>query len=64
MKDINNQREKQFTCFFEIIEILATFQTLSAILGPPSGHFGFCRRGGVAGGELVPSAPLGWYCYR
>ena len=54
MKDINNQREKQFTCFFEIIEILATFQTLSAILGPPSGYFGFCWRCGIAGCEQVP----------
>ena len=37
------------------------FQTPSAILGPPGGHFGFCRRCGVAGGERVPPAPLGWY---
>ena len=28
---------------------------------PPGGHFGFCRRCGVAGGERVPPAPLGWY---
>ena len=33
----------------------------SAILGPTGGHFGFCRRCGVAGGEQVPPAPLGWY---
>ena len=26
------------------------------------GHFGFWRRCGVAGGERVPPAPLGWYC--
>ena len=47
-----------------------------AILGPPGGHFRFCRRcsiaGGAAlqavsecprhaGGERVPPAPLGWY---
>ena len=25
------------------------------------GHFGFCRRCGIAGGERVPLAPLGWY---
>ena len=24
-------------------------------------HFGFCSRCGVAGGEQVPPAPLGWY---
>ena len=31
-------------------------------MGPPSGHFGFCRWFGVAGGEQVPpAAPLGWY---
>ena len=39
------------------------FQTPSAILGPPGGHFGFCRRCGVAGGERVPLAPLGWYSF-
>ena len=27
----------------------------------PCGHFGFCRRCGVAGGEGVPPVPLGWY---
>ena len=27
------------------------FQTPSTFLGPPCGHFGFCRRCGVAGGE-------------
>ena len=30
-----------------------TFQTLLAILGPPSGHFGFCRRCGVVSGGRV-----------
>ena len=31
--------------------------------GAPSGHFGFCMRWGIAGGERVRSrsAPLGWY---
>ena len=37
------------------------FLTLLAILGTPGGHFGFCRRCGVAGGEREPPAPLGWY---
>ena len=37
------------------------FQTLSAILGPPGGHFGFCRLCDVAGDEGVPPAPLGWF---
>merc|ERR1712208_38932 len=37
------------------------FQTPSTILGAPGGHFGFCRPCGVAGGERVPPAPLGWY---
>ena len=27
----------------------------------PGGHFGFCMRCSVAGGERVPPAPLGWY---
>ena len=37
------------------------FQIPSAILGPPGGHFGFCRRCGIAGGERVPPQSLGWY---
>ena len=40
------------------------FQTSLAILGPTGGHFGFCRRCGVAGVERVPPAPLGWYLYQ
>ena len=36
-------------------------KTPSAILGFPSSHFEFCRRCGVAGGERVSPAPLGWY---
>ena len=32
-----------------------------AILEPPIGHFGLCRRCGVTGGEWGPLAPLGWY---
>ena len=32
--------------------------TPSAILGPPSGHFGFYIRCSVADGERVPPAPL------
>ena len=40
------------------------FQTPSAILGATGGHFGFCRRCDVAGGERVPPAPLGWYFCR
>ena len=36
-------------------------QTPLAILGPTGGHFGFCRRCGIAGGERVPPLPLGWY---
>ena len=27
-------------------------------------HFGFSRRCGVAGGERVPPAPLGWYLFE
>ena len=38
-----------------------SLQTMSTILGPHSGHFGFCRRCGVASGEQVLPAPLGWY---
>ena len=38
-----------------------TFQTLSAILGPPDGHFGFFRRCDIAGSERVLPSPLGWY---
>ena len=38
----------------------AAFQR-SAIFGPPDGHFGFCRRCGVAGGERMPPSLLGWY---
>ena len=38
-------------------------QTPSAILGPPSVHFGFPRRCGIAGGERVPPSPLGWYTF-
>ena len=34
---------------------------LSASFWPPGGHFGFCRRCGVAGGERVPPLLLGWY---
>ena len=30
--------------------------------GPLSGHYGFCRGYGVAGGEQVPPALLSWYC--
>ena len=37
------------------------FQTPSATLGPPSNHFGFWRRCGVAGSERVTPAPLDWY---
>ena len=37
------------------------FQTPSAILGPPGGHFDFCRRCGVACGERLPPSLLGWY---
>ena len=29
------------------------FQTPLAILGPPGGHFGICRRWGITGGEFV-----------
>ena len=29
--------------------------------GAPDGHFRFCRRCGVAGGEQGPPAPLGGY---
>ena len=39
------------------------FQTPSAILGPPGGHFGFCKRCGIKGCERVPPSPLGWYYY-
>ena len=42
---------------------MTPFQTPSAILGPPGGHLGFCRRCGVAGGERVPPLPLGWYSW-
>ena len=41
---------------------LQTFSDPVGHLGPPGGHFGFCRRCGVAGGERVPPSPLGWYC--
>ena len=34
-----------------------TFQTSET----PSGNFLFCRQFDVAGGERVPSVPLGWY---
>ena len=27
----------------------------------PVGHSGFCRWCGIAGGERVPTVPLGWY---
>ena len=27
-------------------------------------HFGFCGQCGVAGGEQVPPAPLGWYSFK
>ena len=37
------------------------FKTPLVILGPPGGHFGFCRRCGVAGGYRAPPSPLGWY---
>ena len=37
------------------------YQTLSAILGPPSGNFGFYSYCSVAGDEQVPPALLGWY---
>ena len=40
---------------------MTPFKTLSAILGPLVSHFGFTRGYGVAGGERVPPAPLGWY---
>ena len=33
----------------------------SAILGPHSDHFWFCRHCSIALGERVPLAPLGWY---
>ena len=33
------------------------FQTPPAILGPPGGHFGFCRRCDIAGSERVPPLP-------
>ena len=39
-------------------------RTQSAICGPPSSHVGFCRLYGVAGGERMPPAPLGWYFYN
>ena len=38
-----------------------TFPDPFGHLGPPSGPFGFCRLCGVAGGERVPQALLGWY---
>ena len=41
--------------------LLFLLKDLSAIFGPPSGNFGFCRRCSVVGGEPVPPAPLGWY---
>ena len=28
----------------------------------PTGHFGFFNHFGIAGGERVTQAPLGWYC--
>ena len=31
---------------------------------PPCVHFGFYRWCGVAGGERMPPAPLGWYLYQ
>ena len=37
------------------------FQTPSAIFGPPSSHFGFWRRCGIAGGGRVPPEPLGCF---
>ena len=36
-------------------------QTTSAIVGPPSGHFGFCRLCSVAGSERLSPALLGWF---
>ena len=42
--------------YFSQSEILGftPFQTPLAILGPPSGHFGFCRQCSIAGGKQVP----------
>ena len=41
-----------------------TFPDSVGHFGAPCGHFGFCRRCGVAGGERVPPSPLGWYFSR
>ena len=38
-----------------------TFPDPVGHLGPPGGHFGYCRRCGVAGDERAPPSPLGWY---
>ena len=34
---------------------------VSTILGPPGSHLDFSRLYGIAGGEQMPSALLGWY---
>ena len=43
------------------IQEQTSFQTLSAILGLPRGHFVFCKQCDVAGGERMPLVLLGWY---
>ena len=48
----------------QYIELLRMPQNLGVNTCPdPVGHFGFCRRCGVAGGVRVPPAPLGWYSW-
>ena len=38
------------------------FQTLSAILGPPGSHFGFCRQCGIAGGAELQAVRRCRWC--
>ena len=43
------------------VEYWVEYWTSAAIYGPPTGHFGFFMRCGIAGSERVPPSPLGWY---
>ena len=38
-----------------------TFPDSVSNFGASSGHFGFCRRWGIAVVERLPPASLGWY---
>ena len=55
-----------FVWVWQVLYVIVWFGLVDTIpasvshFGPTNGHFGFCRRCGVADGERVAPAPLRW----